>query len=205
MLSSQGMLALVALLGAWGRPCPCAGQDRDAWQQPERVMDVIGVRAGMTVGEVGAGSGYFTFKLAERVRDHGLVYANDIDGEALEGIETRCRTQGISNVRTILGQVADPGFPEGSLDLAFMSFVFHMLEEPVLLLERLRPALKPGAHLVILDRKGTGGAMAHAQGRMSQVPPEDQVVSLAERAGFDLVRIETFLDRADIYVFGFSG
>jgi len=127
-------------------------------------MDVIGVKPGMTIGEVGAGRGYFTFKLARRVGDQGKIYANDIDQEALMSIESRCRAEGITNIEIILGKIDDPGFPEGKIDMVFMSFVFHLLEKPVELLRNLKPSMKLGA-------------------------------------GFELLRKETFLDRANIYIF----
>ena len=69
--------------------CSGIGQasDRDAWQQPKKIMDVVGVQPGMVIGEAGAGRGYFTFFLAERVGETGKVYANDIDASALKSIE----------------------------------------------------------------------------------------------------------------------
>ncbi len=173
---------------------PCAAQDRDAWQQPERVMDAIGVTAGMTVGEIGAGTGYFTLKLAHKVGSHGKVYANDIRPQVLETIDNRCESESITNVETILGTVDDPRFPEGAIDLAFMSFVFHMLERPVELLEHLKPSLKHGAELAILEFKPE-------RIREGPFPDNERVVELAAEAGYRLVRMESFLDRADIYVF----
>lgn len=173
---------------------PCAGQDRDAWQQPERVMDAIGVTAGMTVGEIGAGTGYFTLKLARKVGSHGKVYANDIRPQVLATIDNRCESESITNVETVLGTVDDPRFPEGTIDLAFMSYVFHMLEKPVELLEHLKPSLKRGALLVILDGKPE-------EIRTGPYPDNARVVELAAEAGYRLVRTESFLDRADIYVF----
>src|SRR5210317_2229391 len=79
-------------------------QGRDSWQQPEKVMDVIGVKAGMTIGEPGAGDGYFTFKLSKRVGKSGKIYANDIKEDELEKIRNRCKTEGIKNIKTILGE-----------------------------------------------------------------------------------------------------
>ncbi len=80
-------------------------------------MDVIGLRQGMTVGEAGASYGYFTFKMSRRVGPTGVVYANDIDSDALRTIEQRSASLKVGNIKTVLGEVADPRFPRSDLDL----------------------------------------------------------------------------------------
>jgi ubiquinone/menaquinone biosynthesis C-methylase UbiE len=171
-------------------------QNRDTWQQPEKVMDAIGVTPGMTVGEVGAGEGYFTFKLAGRVGSEGKVYANDIDQSALRHIEDRCRRDGISQITTIIGETEDPLFPAGAMDLVIMVYVLHDLAKPVELLRNVQPALKPGAPLVILERdpEKTGDRSGHFFNR-------EKLLEIVAEAGFELVRIETFLSRDNIYIF----
>jgi len=84
-----------------------AQSSRDAQVQPEKLMDAIGVKPGMVVGEAGAGEGYFTFKLSRRVGETGKVYANDIVQRVLNVIEGRCKREGITNITTILGKVED--------------------------------------------------------------------------------------------------
>jgi SAM-dependent methyltransferase len=80
-------------------------------------MDSIGVRQGMRVGEAGAGQGYFTFPLARRVGSGGMVFSNDISGESLDVIRERAVREGLKNIRTVVGEVEDPLFPEKNLDL----------------------------------------------------------------------------------------
>lgn len=167
-------------------------QDRDFWQKPEWVMDTIGVKEGMTIGEVGAGRGYFTFKLARRVGDEGKIYANDIDREALASIKSRCRDEGIKNIEVIHGKVDDPCFPAGKMDMIFMSFVFHLLEKPVDLLKNLKPSMKPQAFLVIIDPR---------KAKMTLQVEKMKIIEPAAEAGFELLRKETFIDRANIYIF----
>jgi predicted methyltransferase len=104
-----GLLASVLVL----RSDALDDAERDARLQPERVMDAIGVRPGMVIGEAGAGRGYFTFKLARRVGAQGKVYANDIDRGALDHIRQVCRDENIANVETVVGEVEDPLFPVG--------------------------------------------------------------------------------------------
>jgi ubiquinone/menaquinone biosynthesis C-methylase UbiE len=172
------------------------GTDRDSWQQPEKVLEAIGVKAGMTVGEVGAGNGYFTFKIANKVGPTGLVYANDINQDALRKIEAGAKRRKIEHIVTVRGEVADPLFPAGALDLVIMVYVFHDLAKPVELLQNLKPSLKPNAPLVILERdpEKVPSAKGHFYDR-------DKLLGLAAEGGFELLRVETFLPRDNIYLF----
>jgi len=173
-------------------------QGRDSWQQPERVMDAIGVKPGMVIGELGAGKGYFTFKLARRVGNEGRIFANDIDEEALKFIEDQSRNEGIINIKTILGKVDDPMFPERTMDMVFMSFVFHMLEKPVEMMRNIKPSLKSRATVVILE-------VDPEKRWMGPYPENKKIVELVSKAGYELDRIETFLSRANIYIFRQKG
>ena len=110
---------------------------RDQWQQPERVMDAIGVKAGMIIGEAGAGRGYFTFKLSGWVGSTGKIYANEIDPHHLETIKQKCIERNIFNIETILGEEGDPLFPDGQLDMVIMVYVFHHLLSPTEFLQNI--------------------------------------------------------------------
>jgi SAM-dependent methyltransferase len=158
-------------------------------------MDAIGVKPGMTIGEVGAGNGYFTFKLAARVGPTGLIYANDINPNSLQNIKAGARQRRIDNIVTVRGEVADPLFPPGVLDLVIMVYVFHELTEPVKLLQNLKSSLKPDAPLVILERDPN--KMPSAKGHFFQ---RERLLELVREADFDLVRVETFLPRDNIYI-----
>jgi ubiquinone/menaquinone biosynthesis C-methylase UbiE len=105
----------------------------------------------MVVGEVGAGRGYFTFRLASRVGPTGKVYANDIDEEGLGHLRNRAAERHLTNIATIVGRVDDPMLPKGQLDMVVMVNTFHDLAKPVELLAALVPCLKPGGKVVILD------------------------------------------------------
>ena len=125
---------------------------RDRLIRPVTVMDTIGVQAGMVIGEAGAGGGYFTFQLARRVGEEGIVYANDISSSALKDIQRRLKNDGIENIVTVLGQVDDPLFPKPNLDMVFMIAAFHDFEEPVAWLENVKRYMKPKASLVIVEK-----------------------------------------------------
>jgi len=169
-------------------------------QPPEQVMDSAGIELGMVIGEVGAGEGRFTLHLARRVGPEGRILANDIDADGLDILRERCEAAGISNVEIILGEVDDPLFPEATLDMAFMVWTYHFFDQPVAMLKSLRPALKPGATVVLVEPdpvRGPGGP--------------DHGVSVermrreASEAGFELVRTETFLQEDLIFVLRVRG
>lgn len=168
---------------------------RDREHQPEKVMDVVGVKPGMVIGEVGAGRGYFTFHLSRRVGESGKIYANDISSGALSSLRRQCERDGIHNIETILGEVEDPLLPEGILDMVFMVNAFHDLAKPVELLDNLVSSLKPGAVVVIIDRdpakiRDPGG---HFLSR-------EEVLEKIEESQFELDRIESFLPQHSIYI-----
>ena len=174
----------------------CAQSDRDAWQQPEKIMDNVGIKPGMIIGEAGAGDGYFTYFLSERVGPTGHIYANDILKHRLEHIANKCREEGITNITTILGEVDDPLFPEGELDMVIMMLAFHDFTKPVAWMKNVIPSLKPGAPLVIVDRDPE-----RSKKEPEHFMSKEKVVATMAKTDFELQRIETFLQQDNIYVF----
>lgn len=168
---------------------------RDRNEQPERVMDAVGLQPGMTVGEVGAGHGYFTFWLARRVGSEGKVYANDISRSALSAIRRRCQDEGITTIETILGEVEDPLFPDGALDMVFIVNAFHDLAKPVELLDNLLPSLKPGATVVIMDRDPD-----KIRDPAGHFLTKEDILAKIDASRFILDRVETFLPQHNIYI-----
>ncbi len=172
----------------------CQNSYRDRMMQPEKIMDAIGVKSGMVIGEAGAGRGYFTFKLSKRVGETGKIYANDINSRSLKSIRENCKDEKIENITTILGEVTDPLFPKGKLDMVFMIAAFHDFEKPVKWLENVKACMKPEATLVIVEKDPdkSGYASDHHM-------TEEEILETLEKGGFQLVKIETFLE--DDYIF----
>jgi ubiquinone/menaquinone biosynthesis C-methylase UbiE len=173
-------------------------------QPPEKVMDAIGVKPGMTIGEIGAGHGRYTVHLARRVGNTGRVLANDIDKDALSILEERCKRENIVNVDTILGKEEDPLFPKKSLDMAFMVWVFHGLDKPGPLFSNLKFGLKPGASLVIVDPIDSEIDMER-EFMGEKIDPDrptirERIEQAASEAGFEVTRVETFLPKDYIFV-----
>jgi len=175
-----------------------AQSDRDSWQQPEKIMDVIGVKPGMVIAEAGAGRGYFTLKLAARVGPDGKIIANDINPEALRTLEDRAQQAGLDNIVTIFGETENPLFPF-DLDMAIMVYVFSHLDKPLPFLENIKPKLKPGARLVIVDGDPDKYHRYHFFFKQAKV------VKMITSAGWELVKVETFLPRDNIYIFKLPG
>lgn len=160
----------------------------------------------MVIGEVGAGRGRYTLPLARRVGATGKIYSNDIDGDSLAVIRSRCDRSGISNVETILGKEDDPLLPERALDMVIMVWVFHHLDDPAPLLRNVRPSLRAGAPLVIVDPKDSEIDLETAAFGEAVEPGRptlrERVEGAASEAGFDLklIRVESFLPGDDIYI-----
>jgi SAM-dependent methyltransferase len=158
--------------------------NRERNLQIDRVMDILGVKPGSRVADIGAGSGWFTVRAARRVGEGGLVYAVEINPDYLKHIEERAAREGLANVRTVLGKEDDPLLPEGGVDVVLLLKTYHEVAQPVMLLKNSRRAMRPGARLGVIDRNGKGDD--HGVGA-------DTVVKEAARAGFELVEQYDFV------------
>jgi ubiquinone/menaquinone biosynthesis C-methylase UbiE len=129
---------------------------RDQRLQIDRVMDLLHLKPGSTVADIGAGSGWFSVRAARRVGPKGRVIAEDINPKAIAYIQQRTQREHLANIVTVLGTPDDPKLTPGSLDAALMLKVYHEIAHPPLVLANLRAALKPGARFGIIDRNGNG-------------------------------------------------
>lgn len=124
---------------------------RDRWQQPERVVESLRIRPGDHVVDLGAGGGYFTFRLADAVGPTGRVYAVEIDEERAQTLERERREGGFSNVEVILARPDDPLLPDGEIDLVFLCNAYHHIEDRAGYFDRLRVDLKRDGRVAIVD------------------------------------------------------
>lgn len=124
---------------------------RDNRGEAETVMELAGIAEGMTVADIGAGEGYYTVRLAERVGEEGRVLAQDIDRAALQRLGQRVERERLDNVAIQPGAPDDPHLPEGSFDRVFMVHMYHEIEEPYALLWRMWPSLREGGQVVVVD------------------------------------------------------
>lgn len=186
------LTALSLVLSAQAPGAPPQDADRlteprersaNAVQPPQQVMDIIGIRPGLVIGEVGAGRGRVTVHLADRVGAKGKIYANDIDADALDYLKARCDRLGLANVETVLGLVDDARLPANSLDIVFMAWVFHHVDRPVPLLKSLLPSLKPWGSVAMVE---PDPAHTETSGRALT---RELVGREAREAGFELAGI----------------
>jgi predicted methyltransferase len=173
--------------------------DRDEWQQPDRIMDALQIADGSRVADFGAGGGWFTVRLARRVGPNGRVFAQDVQREMVDAIRRRVADQGLTNVDTVLGTMADPQLPPG-LDAILMVDTYPQVTDPIRLLGFARQALAPGGLLGIVDwtKEGAGGPGPPLSERLE---PE-KVRRDAAAAGLVLRAHHTFLRYQYLLVFG---
>ena len=131
--------------------------DRGEKLQVDRVMDLLGIKAGSQVADVGAGSGWFSVRAARRVGEKGVVFAEEINPDYLRYIKERAAKEKLTNIRTVLGKPDDPSLGKDSLDVVMLLKTYHEIAEPLSVLRHLREAMRPGAKLGLIDRKGNGG------------------------------------------------
>jgi ubiquinone/menaquinone biosynthesis C-methylase UbiE len=125
--------------------------DRDQRNEAEAVMAAAGVKAGMTVADLGAGEGYYTIRLATHVGPDGRVLAEDIVPAYHDRLAERINREQLDNVSVKLGRPADPGLPAHSFDRIFMVHMYHEIAEPYEFLWRMRPALAGDGEVVVVD------------------------------------------------------
>ena len=162
-------------------------------------MDAMGIADASVVADIGAGSGWFTLRLARRVGPQGLVYAEDVQKEMITAISRRVGREGFNNVKPVLGGRNDPHLPAASLDAVLLVDAYHEIEDRVTMLSNLAKALKPQGRLGIVDFRldGTGPGPAPDE----RVSP-DVVVNDAKKAGLKLIKQEPFLPYQYFLIFG---
>jgi ubiquinone/menaquinone biosynthesis C-methylase UbiE len=121
------------------------------WQMPQRVMDELGIREGMNIADVGAGIGYFSLRLSEKVGAAGKVYASDIDKNALAFLDARRIEAGLNNITVIHGRADDPLIPQTSVDLILIVNTIHLVKEKTSFLNNIRKSLKENGKVVFVQ------------------------------------------------------
>jgi ubiquinone/menaquinone biosynthesis C-methylase UbiE len=133
--------------------------ERESDERPDQALDALRIQPGSTAADIGAGVGYFTWRLAERVGPAGVVYGEDIQQAMLNMLAKNMTARHLINVREVLGTPDDPKLPKNSLDLVLLVDVYHEFSEPEKMLDRLREALKPGGRIVFLEYRAEDPAV----------------------------------------------
>ncbi len=176
--------------------------EREAEEAPDKALDEIGIREGMTVADVGAGTGYMTLRMARRVGPNGKVYANDVQPEMLQKLRAASQREKLSNIETVLGTASDPKLPAGQIDLVLLVDVYHEFSQPQAMLDRIRESLKPDGRLVLLEyRKEDPKVPIRPEHKMSVAEVKTEV----EAEGYKLDQVIEKLPRQHIIVFRVAG
>jgi predicted methyltransferase len=129
-------------------------KERDDAGEPRQLVRLLGIKSGMTVADIGAGSGYYVVRLSPIVGPRGRIIAQDVVPKYLRALRSRVRDLGLQNVVISPGEPHDPRLPVDSLDIAILVHMYHEIAQPYALLYNLVPALKPGARVGIVDAYG---------------------------------------------------
>jgi ubiquinone/menaquinone biosynthesis C-methylase UbiE len=167
-------------------------------EEPDVALDALKIAPVSTVADVGAGSGYMTVKLAQRVGPTGKVYANDIQPQMLAMLRQRVAHEGLANVEPVLGTFDDPRLPPNAIDLILMVDVYHEFSEPQKMLRAMHASLKPGGRIVLLEyRKEDPSIPIRPDHKMSVAEAKMEV----EAEGFTLSSVDERLPRQHILIF----
>ena len=169
--------------------------DREQDERTDLLVAALPLEDDYVVADIGAGTGYFSFRVAELIPD-GEVLAVDIQQEMLDEIERRKRMRGVDNVRTFLGRVDDPGLGESSVDLAFIVDAYHEFSHPREMMAAIYEALRPGGYLIVVEARAEDGRGGNLH-EITEAQARKEIGALA----FEWVRTESFLPQQHFLVF----
>jgi ubiquinone/menaquinone biosynthesis C-methylase UbiE len=172
--------------------------ERESEEHPEDALDALKIKPGMTVADVGAGTGYMSLRLARRVGASGKVYAEDIQPEMIRLLRQNEEKAHITNIENVLGDESDPHLPAQKMDLILLVDVYHELSQPQKMIERFKETLKPDGRLVLLEYRKEDPEIPIR-------PEHEMTVETARRelgaSGFRLTQVIETLPRQHILIF----
>jgi ubiquinone/menaquinone biosynthesis C-methylase UbiE len=172
--------------------------EREWEEDPAKAVDALGLKKGMVVADVGAGTGYFSVRMARAVGPTGKVYASDLQEPMLKRLARNAAKEKITNIETVQATESDPNLPPNAIDLIIMVDVYHEFSEPQTMLRKMRAALKPEGRLVLLEyRKEDPSVPIRPEHKMSAQEAKTEV----EAEGFQLHETIGVLPRQHILVF----
>lgn len=173
-------------------------EERDIEEAPDTAVDALDLKAGQTVADIGAGSGYMSVRMAKRVGPTGRVFAEDIQPEMIDLLKQRLARERVTNVTPVLGLIDNPQLPDASVDLMLLVDVYHEFSEPQKMLRGMRAALKPDGRLVLLEyRKEDPTIPIRLEHKMTVAEAKLEV----EAEGFTLSKVDGRLPRQHILIF----
>ena len=171
--------------------------EREKEEKPEQVIDNMSLRPDSVVADIGAGTGYFSFRIARRL-PKGKVLAVDIQPEMLEQIEKKKSSSGVSNVEGVLGTISDPKLPPESIDFALMVDAYHEFSNPREMMTALTRALRPSGRVVLVEYRGEDDSVPiYPHHKMT----EAQAVKEMAAVGLRFVETKSFLPQQHMMIF----
>jgi ubiquinone/menaquinone biosynthesis C-methylase UbiE len=171
---------------------------REKEEAPEAALDAIGIQKGMNVADIGAGTGYFSIRIAKRVGPTGKIYANDIQPKMLDRLREKSEREGLTNIETVLGSEADPKLPTAKMDLVILVDVYHEFSQPQAMLQEIRASLKPDGRLILLEYRKEDPTIPIRPDHKMSIP---EVKTEVEAEGFKLDKVLDTLPRQHIFFF----
>jgi len=172
--------------------------ERDEEEHTEKLVEHLKVKPGDVIADIGAGTGYFTKRLAKKTGSKGEVLAVDIQPEMLELLTNQMAAAGIHNVKAVLGTITDPKLPANAVDLALMVDVYHEFDHPWEMMQAITRALKPGGRVVFVEFRGEDPAVPiKPLHKMTQTQVKKEMSALA----LEWVETIDVLPRQHIIVF----
>ena len=164
--------------------------ERDAEENPLAAIEALGLKPGMVVCDLGAGSGYYSIRMAEKVGSKGKVYAVDIQPGMIKLLEKRIKDDKLPNIIPVLSTSSDPKLPDNEIDLIILVDVYHEFDQPQLMLQKIRKSLKDDGRLVLLEfRKEDPKVPIREEHKMSI----KQVKAEMEAEGFAIAQVKEHL------------
>jgi len=174
------------------------GFGRDAWQKPDEVVALLGVGDGDRVADLGAGGGYFTFRLARAVGPGGRVYAVDVDEDMLAHLRERAEEEGLDNVVVMRGAPDDPNLPDGEIDLLLTVNTYHHLDDRSAYFARVQDDLAPNGRVAVIELSDASWFPR----TFGHHTPAETIVREMRAAGYALETRHELLERQSFQVFG---
>jgi ubiquinone/menaquinone biosynthesis C-methylase UbiE len=192
------LLALNASACAAWKRFAYEGFGRDEWQQPEAVIALLGIGPGDRVADLGAGGGYFAFRLADAVGPSGRVYAVDVQDDMLGYLAQQARERGAANVTVVKAALDDPQLPDGEIDLLFTSNTYHHIADRPAYFRRVLDDLAPNGRVAILELDGSGGWFSRTFGHFT---PAEEIAREMREAGYEQIAAHEIIDRQSFQIF----
>jgi ubiquinone/menaquinone biosynthesis C-methylase UbiE len=174
------------------------GFNRDKWQYPQKVIESLNIKSGDQVVDIGAGGGYFTFKLADAVDGEGKVYAVDVDEDMTKYLQGLVRKRGYSNIEVILGKFDDPLLPDSVADLIFICNTYHHIGNRVDYFSRLKSDLKQDGRVAIVELKPGGWLSKLFRSHFTE---KSAIMKEMESAGYSLLISHDYLPKQHFVIF----